>query len=67
LVISTKKGKLKMTIEEMAELIMREWSDSMSDSGAIWARTNDELKKAKADYSELYEPALALAYEIRKG
>jgi hypothetical protein len=52
-----------MTIEEMVRLIRQVWSDSMSDSGAIWERSNAELVKAKASDPELYEEALAMAYE----
>jgi hypothetical protein len=35
----------------------------MSDNGAIWERSNAELQKAKADYPDLYDEALAMAYE----
>jgi hypothetical protein len=52
-----------MTIEEMFHLIRQVWSDSMSDDGSIWERSNAELKKAKADHPDLYEEALAMAYE----
>ena len=52
-----------MSIEEMFHLIRQVWSDSMSDNGAIWERSNAELQKAKADNPELYDEALALAYE----
>lgn len=53
-----------MDITEMVSLIRRVWSDSMSDNGAIWEKSNAELNTAKADYPELYEEALALAYEL---
>lgn len=52
-----------MSIEEMFHLIRQVWSDSMSDNGAIWERSNAELQKAKADYPDLYDEALAMAYE----
>jgi hypothetical protein len=52
-----------MTIEAMFHLIRQVWSDSMSDDGSIWERSNAELKKAKADHPDLYEEALALAHE----
>jgi hypothetical protein len=54
-----------MTIEAMFHLIRQVWSDSMSDAGSIWERSNAELKKAKSEYPDLYEEALALAYEAR--
>lgn len=53
-----------MDITEMVSLIRRVWSDSMSDNGAIWEKSNAELNTAKADYPELYEEGLALAYEL---
>ena len=52
-----------MELTEMVALIRQVWSDSMSDNGAIWERSNAELQKAKADNPELYDEALALAYE----
>jgi hypothetical protein len=57
-----KKVGNEMKLEEMVSLIRREWSDSMSDNGAIWRKTNDKLKVAKAEYPELYLEALELAY-----
>lgn len=54
-----------MTIKEMVSLIRREWSDAMSDSGAIWAKTNQELQVAKIHYPDLYAKALPLAYDDR--
>jgi len=52
-----------MDITKMFHLIRQVWSDSMSDNGAIWERSNAELQKAKADYPDLYDEALAMAYE----
>ena len=52
-----------MELTEMVALIRQVWLDSMSDNGAIWERSNAELQKAKADNPELYDEALALAYE----
>jgi|AntAceMinimDraft_5_1070358.scaffolds.fasta_scaffold04139_1 hypothetical protein len=52
-----------MGITEMFQLIRQVWSDSMSDNGAIWERSNAELQNAKANYPDLYEEALAMAYE----
>jgi hypothetical protein len=51
-----------MSKEEMVSLIKQEWSDSMSDNGAIWAKTHAQLKEAKALYPDLYTEALELAY-----
>lgn len=53
-----------MDITEMVALIRRVWSDSMSDNGAIWEKSNAELNTAKAEYPDLYEEALALAHEL---
>lgn len=52
-----------MDITEMYNLIRRVWSDAMSDNGAIWSKSNAELEKAKAEYPEVYDEALALARE----
>jgi hypothetical protein len=52
-----------MDITKMFHLIRQVWSDSMSDNGAIWERSNAELQKAKEDYPDLYDEALAMAYE----
>jgi len=51
-----------MSKEEMVNLIKQVWSDSMSDNGAIWSRSNAQLKEAIALYPELYNEALELAY-----
>ena len=56
-----KKGQL-MSKEEMVNLIKQVWSDSMSDNGAIWAKSNAQLKEAIALYPELYSEALEVAY-----
>ena len=48
----------------MADLIMAEWLDSQSDSGAIWQRANDALKAAKeSNPPEVFDEALAIAHE----
>ncbi len=52
-----------MTIEAMFRLIRQVWSDSMSDDGSIWDRSNAELKTARAKYPDIYEEALTLAHE----
>ena len=50
-------------VEYMVGLIRKEWSDSMSDSGAIWKATYDILQKAKAESPEIYAKALPIAQE----
>ena len=57
-----KKGQL-MSKEEMVSLIRQVWSDSMSDNGAIWAKSNAVLNQAKADYPDVYAEALPIARE----
>jgi hypothetical protein len=52
-----------MTEEEMIGLIQQVWSDSMSDNGAIWAKSDAELKEAKALYPELYTVSLQALYD----
>jgi hypothetical protein len=52
-----------MNEEEMIGLIQQVWSDSMSDNGAIWEKSNAILKQARADYPELYEVSLQALYE----
>ena len=52
-----------MNEEEMIGLIQQVWSDSMSDDGSIWAKSNAELKEAKSLYPELYQVALDSLYE----
>jgi hypothetical protein len=55
------KGKL-MELHEMTQLIRTVWSDSMSDNGAIWAKSNAQLQQARIDYPELYLSALEWLY-----
>jgi hypothetical protein len=55
------KGKL-MELHEMTQLIRTVWSDSMSDNGAIWAKSNAQLQQARTDYPELYLSALEWLY-----
>jgi hypothetical protein len=46
----------------LADLIMAEWLDSQSDSGAIWKRSHEALEVAKAENSdELFEQAFQIA------
>jgi len=52
-----------MNLEKMVHLIRQEWSDAMSDNGAIWKRSYDALQEAKQASPDLYEEALAYAYE----
>lgn len=42
----------------MKELIEQVWSDSMSDNGAIWEKSNAILKQARIDYPSVYVSAL---------
>jgi hypothetical protein len=39
----------------------------MSDSGAIWAKSNAILKEARANYPELYVEALEWLYSNKVG
>jgi hypothetical protein len=56
-----------MSQEEMVNLIRQEWSDSMSDNGSIWAKTNASLKQAKAEYPDVYAEALPIAQKLGIG
>lgn len=51
-----------MSKAEMAQLIRTVWSDSMSDNGAIWAKSNAILEQARKDYPEIYVEALEWLY-----
>jgi hypothetical protein len=47
---------------KLADLIMAEWLDSQSDSGAIWKRSHEALEVAKAENSDkLFEQAFVIA------
>jgi predicted 2-oxoglutarate/Fe(II)-dependent dioxygenase YbiX len=47
----------------LADLIMAEWLDSQSDSGAIWLQSHEALKVAKAEHSEqIVQEALEIAH-----
>ncbi len=48
-----------MSQEEMVNLIQQVWSDAMSDNGSIWAKSNAQLEKAKADNADVYAQAMA--------
>jgi hypothetical protein len=61
--LTNKKGQL-MSKEEMVNLIRQVWSDSMSDNGAIWEKSNAILKQAKADFPNVYADALPVAQEM---
>jgi len=56
------KGKTKMELHEMTQLIRTVWDDSMSDNGAIWEKSNAILKQARIDYPEIYVEALEWLY-----
>lgn len=59
--------KTIMELHEMTTLIRTVWSDSMSDSGAIWEKSNAILKQARIDYPELYVEALDWLYSNKVG
>lgn len=59
--------KTKMELHEMTTLIRTVWSDSMSDNGAIWEKSNAILKQARLDYPELYVEALEWLYSNKVG
>jgi hypothetical protein len=48
-----------MSKEEMEKLIRQVWSDAMSDSGAIWAKSNAQLENAKSAYPDVYAQTMA--------
>ena len=56
-----------MSKAEMAQLIRTVWSDSMSDNGAIWEKSNAILKQARIDYPEIYVEALEWLYSNKVG
>jgi predicted Zn-dependent protease len=64
--LTSKKGQL-MSQEEMVSLIRQVWSDAMSDSGAVWAKSNAELEKAKDENYNLYQKALPIARKLGIG
>jgi hypothetical protein len=52
-----------ITPEKLADLIMAEWLDSQSDSGAIWRRSWEALQLAKQESGEdLIKKAYEIAY-----
>lgn len=63
LVVFSQMKEEQMSKEQMVKLIRQVWSDAMSDNGAIWAKSNLELEKAKAQYPDVYAEALPIAYE----
>ena len=56
-----------MNKAEMAQLIRTVWSDSMSDNGAIWEKSNAILQQARKDYPEIYVEALEWLYSNKVG
>jgi hypothetical protein len=48
----------------LADLIMAEWLDSQSDSGAVWQRSHVALKIAKGENpQEVFDEAFEIARE----
>jgi kynurenine formamidase len=56
-----------MELHEMTQLIRTVWSDSMSDNGAIWKRSNAILQQARSDYPGLYLEAIEWLYSNKVG
>jgi hypothetical protein len=55
---------IDMEAFRIAKIIIREWEDSYSDNGSIWARSHDALEQAKKAHSpELMEQAYQIARE----
>lgn len=51
-----------MQAHKLADLIMAEWLDAHSDSGAIWQKSYNALKLAKAENPEaVFAEALQIA------
>jgi SMC interacting uncharacterized protein involved in chromosome segregation len=57
----TENKNCSMTLQEMVDLVKEEWSDAMSDNGAIWSKTYAKLKEAKKECPALYEEAVTVA------
>jgi hypothetical protein len=58
------KNVTDIRAHRLADLIMAEWLDSQSDSGAIWQRSHDALKIAKTENPQaVFEEALEIAHE----
>lgn len=58
------KEPIEMEAFRLAKIILREWEDSYSDNGAIWARSYDALEQAKkANPPELMDRAYQIARE----
>jgi len=57
-------GSTKDHVESLAQLIMAEWMDSQSDSGAAWKKSFRALELAKRDAGEeLIAEAYKIAYQ----
>lgn len=57
------KNVTDIRARRLADLIMAEWLDSQSDSGAIWLRSWEALKTAKAENpEEIVAEALQIAH-----
>lgn len=51
-----------MQAHKLADLIVTEWLDAHSDSGAIWQKSYDALRLAKSEASRaVFEEALQIA------
>jgi hypothetical protein len=58
------KNVTDIRAHRLADLIMAEWLDSQSDSGAIWQRSHDALKIAKTENPQaVFDEALEIAHE----
>jgi hypothetical protein len=51
-----------MQAHRLADLIMAEWLDSQSDSGAIWLKSYEALQVAKGENpQEVFDEAIQIA------
>ena len=53
-----------MGTHKLADLILAEWLDSMSDNGAVWAASERAVRDAKAQVSvAVFEEAFRIAQD----
>jgi hypothetical protein len=53
-----------MGTHKLAELILTEWLDSMSDNGAVWRKSHRAVRDAKAKVSvAVFEEAFEIAQD----
>lgn len=53
-----------LTAHKLADLIMQEWISAYSDNGTIWARAEEQLRKAKEQEAEdIIQEAIEIARE----